>query len=291
MVLSVIVTSYESPETLRQCLKSLSRQEEAGEIVVSDCSRELPERLKRDFPAVRFLQFGEARAVPELRWAALPLVTGEVVAAVEARCVPSATWCAELLAAHRGQPDAPAVGGPVTLAPGASAFDWGLYFCEYGAFAPPVQTGEAPAISGANLSYKRAALEACADLTGRGEWETLIHEQWRRGGLHLWLCQAAVEFRNSISPATALTQRWHYGRGYAADRVRGAGLVKRLAYAAAGCALPLLLLARIALLARQKRLGSVFLRACGWVALLSTAWSAGEIAGYLAGQSRVRRIF
>src|SRR5450432_611124 len=73
MALSVIVTSYESPGTLRLRLRSLVTQGEAREIVVSDCSTRQPARfLQTEFPGVRFLQFDEVRSVPQLRWAALP---------------------------------------------------------------------------------------------------------------------------------------------------------------------------------------------------------------------------
>lgn len=52
MALSVIVTSYESPATLRRCLRALSEQAEASEIVVSDCSSKNPSSvLEPEFPA------------------------------------------------------------------------------------------------------------------------------------------------------------------------------------------------------------------------------------------------
>jgi Glycosyl transferase family 2 len=283
MALSVIVTSYESPGTLRLCLRSLVTQGEAREIVVSDCSTRQPARfLQTEFPGVRFLQFDEVRSVPQLRWAALPLTTGDIVAAVEARCVPSATWCAELLAAHESAPQNPAAGGSVAIAETSSNFDWALYLCEYGAFAPPLPYGPARAISGANLSYKRAALEASADLTQHGEWETRMHERWLRQGLQLIQCGASVTFVNSMSLATAFAQRWYYGRGYAAGRVSGKPLPVRCLFAFAAFALPLLMTARLARAAVHKGLLWQFLRAFGWIVALNTSWSLGEAAGYLA---------
>jgi hypothetical protein len=243
------------------------------------------------FPLIRFIHFPALHSVPELRWKALDHLTGKIVAAVEARCVPSESWCQDLLAAHAAAPDSPAVGGPVAIQPNATSFDWGLYFCEYGQFAPPLRLGPASAISGANLSYRRSALEASVDLTGRGEWETIIHQRWLQRGFQLTLSGATVTFFNSMSPGVALRQRWQYGRGYGADRLRGAGGPRRFAYAGAACLLPLLLTWRTASAAWQKHLFPAFLRSLGWVLLLSLSWSMGELVGYIAGKGRETKIF
>ena len=286
MALSVIVTSYESPASLEKCLQALYVQVEAANIVVSDCSAVNPgAALQRQFPRVQFLHFEGKHSVPELRWMALPHTSEAIIAAVEARCVPSVTWCSELLAAHALWPECPAIGGPVFLPPQASPFAWGLSFCEYGMFAPPIEVGLAPALSGANLSYKREALQAASDLTSCGEWETLLHQRWLSQGRVLGMCAASVTFFNSMSKKTALRQRWHYGRGFAADRVRGKVTAIRLFYAAAAFVLPALLTWRLAVAAQRKGLLVPFLQASAWVMLLNAFWGFGEVAGYLAGKS------
>lgn len=288
MRLSVIVTSYNSPTTLAECLASLARQSEAAEIVVADCSAQNPAAaLQARFPAVRFLHFSERRKVPELRWAAFEHTTGGIVAAVEARCVPSPQWCRALLRAHEAQPDAPAAGGPVLLAAEANAISTGLYFNEYGLFAPPIEQGWRNELSGANLSYKRAALEAEPDLLRAGAWETLLHARWRERGLRLWLASdAAVTFHNSMPLGTILRQRFHYGRGYAGARFAAAARASRLAYALGSpFLLPFLLTARTA------RLRWNWVRSLPWQLVFGLAWSAGETAGYLFGPPQRHDIF
>jgi hypothetical protein len=289
--LSVIVTSYNAPRTLRECLDSLSAQPLAREIVVADCSPENPAgSLAAVFPSVRFLHFEGERAVPQLRWAALSETRGEIVAAVEGRCVPASDWCAELLRAHEAFPEVPAIGGPVGIAPPASAFDLGLYFSEYGLFCPPLQAGETARLSGANLSYKRAALEESRDLLDAGAWETLLHDRWRKQGRSLRLCPATVVFRNTMAPGEATRQRFHYGRGYAADRVAGASAPARLLYAAASPILPPLLTWRAARRAWATNCRAPFLRSLPWLLFLNAAWAAGEATGYLAGKSPENRL-
>jgi len=231
------------------------------------------------------------RSVPELRWAAFRETRGETIAATEARCVPTPTWCVELAAAHREFPAAPGIGGPVKIGRPTSAFDLGLYFCEYGAYAPPVRQAEVSEISGANLSYKRSDLEKARDVLDAGDWETRLHARWAAEGRGLRLCGAMVVFENSMEPAMAIRQRFHYGRGYAADRVRGSGMLARLCRAAVTPALPALMFWRQARAAKRSHLTGDLLRASPWVLLLNAAWSAGEFAGYLLGRGAGPRNF
>ena len=230
-------------------------------------------------------------AVPALRWRAVALTSGQVVAAVEGRSVPSATWCADLVAAHARAPEAPAVGGPVTLKPDASAFDWGLYFSEFAAFAPPLPEGPSPQLSGANLSYKREALDGCRDLMDRGLWEAALHERWLSRGEPLWLSGAQVVFHNGMTRGDALRMRFHYGRSYAADRFRERPRGVAFAYALIAPALPALLTWRGAHQAARAGLLPKFVSGLPWLVALNTAWALGEAAGYLLGRAADPEIF
>ncbi len=279
----MIVTSYKSPETLRACLAAITAQ--AGpedEIVVADCS---PEKPRIGDERVKLIHFCEPRSVPEMRWAALRATDRELVAAVESRCVPAPDWLRRLAEAHAQYSSAAGIGGPVSAAP-ATRMEDGLYFCEYGRYAPPVECGPSTDLSGANLSYKRAFLEQESDLLDAGCWETLIHLRWRERGVMLALCGAEVRFVNAMRFGTMLRQRFDYGRNYAAAR-----RVSKLLFAAASPLLPFLLTFRLARSAKKKGLARRFLRAAGYVFLLNVAWSAGEACGYLFGATRDSRIY
>jgi hypothetical protein len=290
--LSVLITSYDSPGVLRQSLASLVAQPEVDEIVVADCSPVNPEtEFAADFPGVRFVRSPGRKRVPELRWGALAEVQGEIVGALESRCVPAPDWGRRMLREHAAHPETPVVGGPVAPGPSRAAFDLGLYFCEYGAFAPPVREGPAAALSGANLCYKRAALEQNRDLLDTGAWETFLHERWLAQGRQPRLCGATITFHNTMTPGVALRQRYHYGRGYAAERAIYQAGARRLLYVAASPLLPLLLSVRLARQALSKGMGCAFARALGWVLALNLAWSAGEAVGYLLGADPEPRIF
>jgi hypothetical protein len=250
--------------------------------VVADCSPVKPEIRES---GVKLIHFSEKRSVPEMRWAALRATSGDLIAAVESRCVPGPEWLKELAEAHAKYPDAAGVGGTVSAAPGSLLSD-GLYFCEYGHFAPPVNCGPTSELSGANLSYKRALLETERDLLDAGCWETLIHLRWRDRGIPLALCRADVRFVNSMTPAVILRQRFDYGRNYAASRTG-----PRFLYAGASPLLPFLLTLRLARSASRKGLARRFWRSAMFVFLFNLAWSAGEFCGYCFGPAKGSRIY
>lgn len=282
--LSVIVTSYHSTGVLEKCLASLSAQTEVREIVVADCSPKNPAlELSSKFPAVQFLHWDEPRIVPQLRWAALPNVSGAIVGGLEARCVPASDWAKTIVQAHHSHPECPAIGGPVAIAQPATAFDCGLYFCEYGAYAPPLAQRYTSEISGANLSYKRAELQQEQDLLDAGKWETLLHLRWQQQGKKLWMSNATICFENTMTPQTAIQQRFAYGRGYAANRFANRSPV----YALVALTLPILLTWRVA----RNNFGGPLFRALGWLLVLNTAWALGEFTGYLFGNSKEPQIF
>lgn len=292
MSLSVIVTSYNSPHLLEQCLRSLARQPEAAEIVVVDCSPVNPaDTLGPRFPSVRFIHLPAKATVPEMRWRALRETSGDLVAAMEARSVPAANWCRLLVEAHLQNPDVPAAGGPVCLASGASLRDTALHLCEYGAFAPPLPQGPSRELTGANLCYKRADLLACRDLIDQDHWDVMLHARWLAQGRRLWLCGAAIVFSNTMPLGDTFRQRFHYGWSYAAGRMAGAPRLAAFARAASTPLLPLLLIARMWTWAGPKGLRGALLRALGWILLFQSAWSAGECAGYLLGPPAERHVY
>jgi hypothetical protein len=289
VTLSVIVTSCDTPDLLERCLAALDPQDAAREIVVADCSASDPtDAIRRRFPRVRVLRF-DRLSVPGLRWQAVGRTSGDLIAAVEARCTPSGDWCRQLVDAHGARPDAPAIGGPVGLRRDATSFDWALYLTEYSAFAPPVGQGPSAQLSSANLSYKRAALEEAHDLLESGVWESAVHERWRREGRQLWLSPALVSFQGGMAPAAALRMRFHDGRAYAAERFAGASS-HRVIYAIGAPLLPIVTTMRVARAAVEKGLARRFWRALVWIAALNLAWSAGELAGYIAGRPRTPHI-
>ncbi len=285
---SVLVVSYNAPATLERCLESLEAQLGPDtEIIVADCSTLDPRlQFRRQFTSVKFLRFERRLTIPELRREAMRSAGGEIFLLTEARVVPSKDWAALLVKAHTTHPKAPAVGGPLDSNP-RSSFDAAVFFCEYGLHMAPAPDGEASQLSGANLSYKRWAIERCQDLVEAGAWEPFIHQRLsEQGGSLVRVGKAVAFYHNSLSAAQFARQRFHYGRWYAAAR---AARATRLLRAASCPVVPLVLTLRLSRLAATRGRLRRFLWALPWILPFQTIWAAGEFCGYLLGKGESDR--
>ena len=282
--LSVVIAAWNGIGAARACLASLARQ-------AADCAAEVI--LAANFPAaplefeylsVRVLVLEEKATVPMLRAAGVAAARGEIVALTEDHVRFDAGWCRAMLAAHE-LPHA-AVGGSIDNTAGGSAVDWAMYFRDYAPFMPSNEAGTVAALSGANVSYKRAALEAVASLLADGFYETSVNEALAQRGVALYLAPAAVVIHDRrYGFAEALARCYHSARSYAARRVRGGPSSRRIVYAIGSLVLPMLLPARtIAVAARKRRHTHELWRALPVLVSVQLAWAAGEIVGYAFGE-------
>ncbi|HEV8523380.1 MAG TPA: glycosyltransferase [Terriglobales bacterium] len=301
--LSVIVTvvsdTTELADTrhLQGCLEALHRQvgPPAMEIIVT-CDNRLAgiEELQRRFPAVGFIRCGNLRAArhgpsrehhDELRGIGIQNATAELIALLEDHGRPDPHWCAQLLKEHR-QPLA-AVGGAMENGID-SPLNWAVYFCDFGRYQNPVPSGPAPYVSDANVCYKRSALERVAEVWADSYNEIRVHAALAGRGETLWLSPQVVVYQHRLNLhfGSALDERYIWARSYAAVRVAGAPLSRRLALAAICPLLPAVLTLRLfRSVLRTRRNRAAFLRVMPLILLLTMAWSYGELVGYLTGRA------
>jgi len=314
--ISVVVASYNTPKTLEMCLRSLASQS-AEQVLVLDCSDQDPAPLlSKQFPAVRFFYFGEAVSIPRLRWKGFRESTGDVVANLESWMVPGPGWVEALREVHSEQASAPVVGGAVAFDPGdgGSAFQWGDFFYEYGRHMAPAdgggaddgvatggeassretEDGEVAELTGANCSYKRAALEECDDLLEHGAWDSALHERFQKQGTPLWRAgSATVEYCGDPTPRQVILQRFHYGRWFAAERNAELTFAERVVRCLTSPLVPWILLRRLwQSLDGKPGARRQLARSVAWVMFSYSLWSLGEARGYLlGGGSSEHRIF
>ena len=282
-------------------MRSLAGQS-AEEILVLDSSDEDPAPfLSGQFPHVKFFHFRQSLSIPRLRWKGFRESTGEVVANLESWMVPGPDWVEALRKAHAEHASAPAIGGPVGFDPGESGavFQWGDFFYEYGRHMTPADDG-APdngvtdELTGANCSYKRAALEECEDLLLHGAWDSALHERFKKQGSLLWRAgKASADYRGEPRLSQVILQRFHYGRWFAAERNRRLGFPQRLARCLSSPLVPWILLRRLwQSLGGKPGARRRLARSAGWVVFSYSLWSLGEACGYLlGGGSSEHRIF
>jgi hypothetical protein len=279
---------------LRHCLRGLITQQDAPalEIVVPHLSGVTGlDQLADEFPAVRFLEVNDmSGGVPrgpyrdhhdELRTRAIAVTSGDLVALLEDHEVPDPLWAAEVAAAHATSAHA-AIGGAVENAI-ARPLNWAVCLSDFSYYLNPVPAGPSEMATDVNVSYKRGALEAVADVWRSRFHERLVHDALIAAGQTLALSPSIVvhQRRSDLTPGEALVERFVWGRSYAATRAEGWRPSLRLLYAAAATALPAVLVARIVrVLVTRRRLSPATLLSLPWVCLLLVAWSLGELTGY-----------
>jgi hypothetical protein len=256
------------------------------------------EQLKTEFPDVRFISVTDLRSYTgkggsrehhdELRARGLAAARGEIVALLEDHGIPDPGWSSSLTAMHRQ--DFAAVSGPIEN--GVDRFlNWAVYFCDFGRYQAPLPAGETVSASDANVSYKRPVLEQLHSL-----WKDVFREPEvngairARGGKLAITPGMIVQQSRQLRFGEALSERFIWGRSYAAIRSASVSLPRRAFFALFSPALPPLILGRMFLnVLRKKRCVGVFLMALPITAALTVSWACGELAGYLSGRSSIPR--
>jgi hypothetical protein len=295
--ISVVVALISGHSTaVRRCLAALSTQRFDGSIEVlvpfDEACREVTS-LAADFPRVRFLpapgldtthaRKGYGREHHDsLRTIGLRAATAPVIALIEDHAYPADTWCAELMSALARHPQAAAVGGAVECG-NRGILGLAVWFCDFGRYQNPLADAPAEYVSDSNVAYRKQALEQTASAWAADYHETAVHGAMAAAGMELRTTPKPVvwQARSDIRWAAALTERYVWGRSYSGTRARLIG-GRRWLLAALTPALPAVLTARSAqvTLARGRGL-SGFLRACPAILALQTAWSLGELVGYV----------
>ena len=301
VTLSVVVTIVDGGETLERCLAALSTQQgsPAFEVIVpwDDTVVNIPSTAAR-FPSFRFLPLGRlptsrpaasATGQHELfdrrRSAGLLAAHGAVVAILEDRGVPRPDWARTLVALHERLPHA-VIGGAIENARD-TLLHWAVYFCDFGRYQRPFEAGPRPYVSDVNIGYKRRALEATTDLWRTRYHETTVHWALQQAGETLYLVPDLVvdQHRGVLDLSSLVVERFSWGRLFAYTRARESGLARRVLLATLTPLLPLVLLTRHARLQLTKRVRlRAFLLAAPAMLVLLTAWSLGEMAGYLTAR-------
>lgn len=184
---SVVVVTYGRPDSVRECLQHLERLDTAPlEVIVVDSTPDDRTRrlVREEFPQVRLLHSTLGRGTtPESRQLGFAVARGDVVAFVDDDAYAAPDWLDELVAPY-ADPDVVAVGGRADNGITGEESE-GLdrigrllpdgrltgYFA-----ADPGRTIEVDHLLGANMSFRRSALEAIGGIRGNYPGTCLCEE-------------------------------------------------------------------------------------------------------------------
>ncbi len=294
MEVSIVIAAHHDAAALARCLSAIDREVGANPSVAVErvVASALPSAeiagLRARRTETSWIDAGERASVPELRAAGLRMTRGEIVVLIEDHLEPVPGWLQAVVRAHRDAPGRLAIGGAVDPSERDRPVDRAAYFCEYGWHMSPLPRGEVKLLTGANVSYKRAAVDLLRGLPPA--WETEWHRVLAERG-HALAAEPDIVVRHDrrFSAAEFLRERVRYGRDYARERSMGMPAVERLARAAAVPLLPFVLLARLGVsVAAKRRERASFLRSLAWTFAFFAAWAVGEAQGYLSGPRAAR---
>ncbi len=299
-LLSVVTTIIDGGDVLRRFLTALTNQEDAPrlEILVPfDGSIAATAELEREFPSARFLDLGTIKTERSIETAAgqhelydrrraagLAAATGDIIAILEDRGAPRANWAHNLIKQHE-QPYG-VIGGGVECAP-TNLLNWAFYVCDFGRYGLPFQSGPAEWVTDINVSYKRKTLEDTRELWKDRFREPIVHWALLQKGETLYLSSDVVveHLRPEVTLGELLPERFHWGRLFGHIRALHMSLPRRLACAAFGPFIPFLLLVRHGRTQSTKGNLNRYLRAAPAAAILTFAWTTGEVWGYLTNRA------
>lgn len=284
-------------DCLRRTLSALAAQvngDHAVEIIVPyDRWSVQASELSLEFPSVNFHLIGEGdvkdpepdfehRLYDRRRAAGLRVSRGRIVAMTEDHAVPASDWISCILEAH--EQHFLAIGGAVmngSMTPLNSA----IYFCDFGRYGLPFESGRAAYVSDVNVAYKREALEKTRDRWWTDYHETTVHWALQRQGFDLFLDNRPVvtQKRPAIGLVDAFSERTQWGRVFAETRTTTVSGGRRVVFALGSILLPPIMFARVFMHMRRQRLPiSRILRIVPYALVLLVGWALGELRGYTA---------
>ena len=285
----MLVPAYRSRDSIGATLRALRDQTQPPfEVVVVESSGDgTAEIVRREFPEV-VLVVSQARLFPgAARQWGLTRVTGELVACLDADCVPEPEWASRL--AEAIEAGAPAVAGAVLNERASTTAGWAYFLSEFAPWlpGPSRELRDAPTC---NTAYRAHVLEGVGGFPDHGllSADSLLHWRLRDrlGAGLLFVPGARVRHAYRGSPAEMLRRRFMHGRSLSAARLlfRPLGLGLRLLWAlGAAFLLPPFYLLRLFATAfgHPDVPRRAFLRALPLTALGLVLWAWGQAVGLL----------
>jgi len=297
-LLSIVVTIVDGGEQLRAFLRAIRAFDAPPrlEIIVPyDDSIAETAAMAAEFPEAKFLPLGPIVPIRPItteagkhelydrrRARGLAAATGDIIGILEDRGRPRPNWAREIVRLHR-ETGRNVIGGAIDCLEPVSLLNWSFWVTDFGRYGRPFQTGTVEWVSDVNVSYSRAALEATRHLWHDRYNEPMVNWFLIGQGEQLLLSNEIVveHTRAPTTFATLLPERFHWGRLFGHIRALHFTPMQRVFYTLASPLIPPRLWLRHGLMQAQKGHGGRYLMALPYVMILSTAWTLGEVWGYI----------
>jgi GT2 family glycosyltransferase len=282
---SVVIASLNSRATLFDCLDALRPQlADDVEVVLADSSDDGTDRLVRERAPWARLVHSERRLAPgAARNRGVAAARGEIIAFLDADCVPAPDWIARLRQAQ--EEHGPVVGGAVDNANRESWVGWVYYLCEFAAWMPDQPAGPMSEIPTCCLSVRKSVLDRVGPFREHGYCsDTAFHWRLARHGIRAHFDpRVRVSHVNPSRYSRILAKMRMHGQAFARMRCEEKELSRSraLLLLLGSPLLPAVLLwRRWKHVSRVGRHGAAFLACAPGLVGALAAWSVGEGIGY-----------
>jgi len=157
-MISIIIPSYNSENTIEECLNSLTTQSYRGkyEIILADSSNDsTPHIVANNYPQVQLVRFDQKTDPGTARNAGINIAKGELIAFIDSDCIAKNDWLERIAQAHQSNKYR-VIGGAVCNGNSErNIVAWAGYLAEFREFLPERQAQEVMHIPTCNISYKR----------------------------------------------------------------------------------------------------------------------------------------
>jgi GT2 family glycosyltransferase len=279
---SVIIANLNCPVVDRG-LAALARQALPAGLSVETIvvGRDEPGCLRR-FPWVRFIETDRPLWPAAARNVALAAATGDLIASLDADCVPSRRWVGALVTAHQTLGERVVIGGAIRV-DGANLWALADNLASFNHYLPSRPAGPVAQVPAANLSARRALFDEVGPFDERlriGE-DTDWVIRARRVGAQLRFEPRAVVWHNTLRRSLAAVVAHGYEWGYHAafNRVRYAAelqtpwILRR--WWATAAAAPIIATATTAAIYLRDRGTIRYINVAPFVWLAKLAWCIG----------------
>lgn len=158
MLISVVIPSYNSQDTIQKCLDSLANQSYEGEyeiILVDSSDDNTPEIVSSGYPHVKLIHLEKKTDPGTARNNGIQIAQGDILAFIDSDCTARPDWLERMVARHDSTYRV--VGGGINNANSAcDIVGWAGYMAEFREFLPTGTPREVIHIPTCNISYERA---------------------------------------------------------------------------------------------------------------------------------------
>ncbi len=296
--LTIVVTIVDGGRYLRDFLLAVKAMEDPPplEIIVPyDASIADTKLLGNEFPDIKFVdmgvvtptrsiqsQGGQHELYDRRRACGLAAATGDIIAMLEDRGHPSRDWAKTLVRLH-AQGKYNVIGGAIECQEPVNLLHWAFYVTDFGRYGRPFASGSVGWVSDVNVSYTRKGLEDTRHLWRERFYEMIVHRFLMGRGEELHLSNELVvnHRRPPITLGRLLRERLEWGILFGFVRTKQTSQFERIGLIVGGPLIPPVLWVRHGLIQVQKGRGLRYLRALPYVIMMTTAWTLGEVWGYI----------